>query len=91
MNDMAKSSVPAKESEVDRELQLLISNVNELNDLFNALQDRISVIIRPEPPMEETSKDMEEIVPLANTLRHNSIKIIGFRKRMECLFGRIEL
>ena len=91
--DINEDAEPKRPSEVEREMGLLSSTVENLTKVTITLQDRLCEVLKDYPPIEgDAPKEPETLVPLAESIRIQRLKVERVvRETLEPLIDRIEL
>ncbi len=92
MSDQGSAvSAEGKEAEVRRFLGGFEGALTDLHGGLSALEDRLKVVLREEPPSEVATLTEEVLVPLASELRDHLNGIRGATRTIHSLLERLEL
>ena len=85
-------STNQRESQVDSEVLRLRNSVEVLMNLAASVRDRLSPVLRDEPPSQgEEDKQLECLVPVADRIQAERHRIEGVTYMLERVLERLEV
>ena len=87
------SATEVRRSEVREAIDIMASRIDSVENLSNALRDRLAGVLREEPPRPEAEKSPElpHYVPIANEIQNLAERLTSANTVLEGLLNRLEL
>lgn len=89
MDEKGKSIV--KQKQICDQMELLNSNLKQLEKACYALKERLISVSQTDPENLSTKEDMPALVPMAEDLRLNSVLIYKITNELQGMARRLEL